>query len=75
MNNEYKLCTSSVFTEKLRRKWELSIIYHLSKRSLSFGQLASGIITRCGYLLTDIAKNLKPVLKSIDCWIKKILKS
>lgn len=100
MNKENKLCTASVFTEKLGGKWKLSIIYHLSNKSLRFGQLAAVIdgvsrkvLTdqlnqliednlinresfketppRVEYSLTDAAKKLQPVLKSIDSWVRE----
>ena len=53
MNNENKLCTASVFTEKLGGKWKLSIIYHLSGKSLRFGQLAAVIDGISRKVLTD----------------------
>ena len=53
MNNENKLCTASVFTEKLGGKWKLSIIYHLSRKSLRFGQLAAVIDGISRKVLTD----------------------
>jgi DNA-binding HxlR family transcriptional regulator len=53
MNNENKLCTASVFTEKLGGKWKLSIIYYLSSRSLRFGQLAAVIDGISRKVLTD----------------------
>ena len=53
MNNENKLCTASVFTEKLGGKWKLSIIYHLSSKSLRFGQLAAVIDGISRKVLTD----------------------
>ena len=100
MNNENKLCTASVFREKLGGKWKLSIIYHLSNKSLRFGQLATiidgisrKVLTdhlnqlvddklinresfketppRVEYSLTDAAKKLQPVLKSIDSWVRE----
>jgi len=100
MNKEHKVCTASIFTEKLGGKWKLSIIYNLSNRSLRFGQLAAiidgisrKVLTdhlkqlendklisrqsfnetppRVEYSLTDIAKNLGPVLMSIDGWVNK----
>ena len=100
MNNENKFCTASVFTEKLGGKWKLSIIYHLSNKSLRFGQLAAiidgisrKVLTdhlnqlvddklinresfketppRVEYSLTDAAKKLQTVLKSIDSWVRE----
>ena len=53
MNNENKLCTASIFTEKLGGKWKLSIIYHLSNKSLRFGQLAAVIDGISRKVLTD----------------------
>ena len=53
MNNENKLCTASVFTDKLGGKWKLSIIYHLSGKSLRFGQLAAVIDGISRKVLTD----------------------
>ena len=53
MNNENKLCTASVFTEKLGGKWKLSIIYYLSSRILRFGQLAAVIDGISRKVLTD----------------------
>ena len=53
MNNENKFCTASVFTEKLGGKWKLSIIYHLSNKSLRFGQLAAVIDGISRKVLTD----------------------
>ena len=53
MNNENKFCTASVFTEKLRRKWKLSIIYNLRYKSLRFGQLAAVIDGISRKVLTD----------------------
>ena len=53
MNNEHKFCTASVFTEKLGGKWKLSIIYHLSNKSLRFGQLAAVIDGISRKVLTD----------------------
>jgi DNA-binding HxlR family transcriptional regulator len=99
MNKENKLCTASIFTEKLGGKWKLAIIYHLSNKSLRFGQLAAVIggisrkvLTdhlnqlvddnlisrepfketppRVEYSLTNAAKKLQPVLKSIDSWVR-----
>ena len=99
MNKENKLCTASIFTEKLGGKWKLAIIYHLSNKSLRFGQLAvvidgisrkvltdhlnqlvdDNLISResfketpprVEYSLTNAAKKLQPVLKSIDSWVR-----
>ena len=53
MNNENKFCTASVFTAKLGGKWKLSIIYHLSSKSLRFGQLAAVIDGISRKVLTD----------------------
>ena len=53
MNNEHKFCTASVFTEKLGGKWKFSIIYHLSNKSLRFGQLAAVIDGISRKVLTD----------------------
>jgi DNA-binding HxlR family transcriptional regulator len=53
MNNENKFCTASVFTEKIGGKWKLKIIYHLSNKSLRFGQLAAVIDGISRKVLTD----------------------
>lgn len=53
MNKENKLCTASIFTEKLGGKWKLAIIYHLSNKSLRFGQLAAVIDGISRKVLTD----------------------
>jgi DNA-binding HxlR family transcriptional regulator len=53
MNKENKLCTASIFTEKLGGKWKLAIIYHLSNKSLRFGQLAAVIGGISRKVLTD----------------------
>ena len=53
MNNENKFCTASVFSDKLGGKWKLSIIYHLSSKSLRFGQLAAVIDGISRKVLTD----------------------
>tara|TARA_B100001093_G_scaffold497221_1_gene543887 strand:+ start:613 stop:924 length:312 start_codon:yes stop_codon:yes gene_type:complete len=53
MNSKNKFCTASVFTEKLGGKWKLKIIYHLSNKSLRFGQLAAVIDGISRKVLTD----------------------
>ncbi|HIK66806.1 MAG TPA: transcriptional regulator [Flavobacteriales bacterium] len=59
MKKMSKLCSASVFTDKLGGKWKLAIIYNLRNRKLRFGQLATRIDGVSRKVLTDHLKQME----------------